>query len=101
MHMIAASTGAPVNSNIKLVFQEPSGESEDLYAFTVSRWDQPAANGEEVVFSAARHHGPKGSVDGPVSLFHYTFTVKEPRKLVAIILPNEPDIKIAAVTVEK
>ncbi len=101
LHLVAASTGAPVNSNIKLVFQEPSGESEDLYAFTVNRWDQPPANGESVVFSSGRHHGPKGSVEGAVSLYHYTFTVKEPRKLVAIILPNEPDIKIAAVTVEK
>ena len=101
VHIVAASTGTNVTTNVKLVFQEPSGESEDLYAFSVSRWDQPPVNGEEVVFTSSRHHGAAGSVDGAVSLYHYTFVVRDPRKLIALLLPNEPGIKIAAITIEK
>ena len=35
------------------------------------------------------------------ALYHYTIKIKEPRNLVAIQLPNAPDIKIAAITLEK
>jgi hypothetical protein len=67
----------------------------------VSRWDHTPAGGDEVAFRAPfRYEG--GKIEpGAVVLYHYVITVKQPRKLVAIQLPNEPGIKIAAITLEK
>jgi hypothetical protein len=104
LHIVAASSGKDIASSLKLVFQEPTSQSEDLYAFSVSRWDQPPAHGDEIAFLARRHHDSKdakGVQPGAVALYHYIITVREPRKLVAIVLPNEPAIKIAALTIEK
>ncbi len=101
LHVVAAATGASPNTNIKLVFQEPSSESEDLYAFSVSRYDQPPTNSEAVVYSSTYHHTPDGPKDGTVSLYHYQFVIRDPRKLIALKLPNDPSIKIAAVTLER
>lgn len=101
VHIVAASINANVTTNIKLVFQEPTGESEDLYAFSVSRWDQAPVNGEETVFTSKRYHDGSGTQDGAVSLYHYTFTIRDPRRIVALKLPFEPNIRIAAITLEK
>jgi hypothetical protein len=101
LHIVAASSGQDIATNVKLVFQEPSGQSEDLYAFSVSRWDQPPTHGDEVAFLARRHHEAKGIQPGAVALYHYTITVREPRKLIGLVLPNEPSVKIAAITIEK
>jgi hypothetical protein len=101
LHLVAASTGKDISTNLKLVFQEPTEQSEDLYALSVSRWDQPPSHSDEIALLARRHHEAKSIQPGAVALYHYIITVREPRKLVAIVLPNEPAIKIAAITVEK
>ncbi len=101
VHIVAASVNTNVTTNIKLVFQEPSGESEDLYAFSVSRWDQAPVNGEDIIFTSARFHTGAGSQDGTVSLYHYSFVIHDPRKIVALKLPDDRNIRIAAVTLEQ
>jgi hypothetical protein len=101
LHIVAASTGKDVLSHIKLIFQEPTSFSEDLYALSVSRWDSPATQHEEIAFLSPRVHGRNGIEPGPVALYHYVITIREPRRLVALQLPNEPSIKIAAITLEK
>lgn len=101
LHIISASSGKNVLAQLKLFFQEPTSLSEDLYSFNVSRWDSPPAYGEEVAFVSPRHHDHKGIQPGAVALYHYTIKVHEPRKLVAIELPDTPDVKIAAITLEK
>lgn len=101
LHILAASTDKNVVTNVKLVFQEPTSQSTDLYALSVSRWDQPPAYNEVVAFTSRRHHERSGSQPGAVSLYHYTIVIREPRKLVALELPDEPSIKIAAITLEK
>ena len=50
LHILAASTGKDAVSSLKLIFQEPTSQSEDLYSFLVSRWDQPPTHGEEVAY---------------------------------------------------
>jgi hypothetical protein len=101
LHVVAASTGKDIPSSLTLIFQEPTEQSEDLYAFSVSPWDHPSERKDEIAFQARRHHDRKGVQPGAVSLYHYTIKIREPRKLVAIVLPNEPAIKIAAITMEK
>ncbi len=101
LHILAASTGKDLIANLKLIFQEPTLQSEDLYTLAVSRWDQPPAHGEEVGFLSRRLHAPTGIQNNAVALYHYIVRIKEPRNLVALQLPNAPDIKIAAITLEK
>lgn len=101
LHILATSTGKDIVTSLKLMFEEPTSISEDLYALNVSRWDQGPKSGEEVAYQAKRYHDRKGWKEGTVSLYHYVINIKEPRKLVALQLPMEPDLKIAAITLEK
>ncbi|HLK61415.1 MAG TPA: hypothetical protein VKU00_33000, partial [Chthonomonadaceae bacterium] len=101
LHIIAASTGKEISTNLRLIFQEPTSQSEDLYAFSVSPWDGAPAYKEEIAFQTPFHHERSGVLPGAVKLYHYTITIREPRQLVAILLPNAPDIKIAAITLER
>ncbi len=41
LHILAASTGQDIQSSLKLIFKEPTLESEDLYTLLVSPWNQP------------------------------------------------------------
>ncbi len=101
LHIVAASTDKDTGVNLKLIFQEPSGQSEDQYAITVSRWDRPPSRGEPVAILARRHYEHDGLKSGAVALYHYMIRIHEPRKLIAIVLPNSPEIKIAAITLER
>ncbi len=101
LHIIAASTGKNALVRLKLFFQEPTSLSEDDYSFSISRWDSPPAYGEDVAFVSPRHHERSGIQPGAVALYHYVIRIHEPRKLMAIEFPNTPEVKIAAITLEK
>jgi hypothetical protein len=101
LHILAASTDQDVLTGMKLVFQEPTSQSIDLYAFQASPWDRPPLHGEEVAFLCYGHNTRDGLQPGAVALYHYTVTIREPRKLVALVLPNKPEIKIGAITLER
>ncbi len=101
LHIVAATTDKTTPANLKLIFQEPTSQSEDQYAFTVSQWDRPPTRNEEVALLARRHYERNVITPGAVALYHYAITIREPRKLVAIVLPDAPGIKIAAITLER
>ena len=101
LHILATSTGKDTLTDLKLVFQEPSGQSQDAYVFAVSPWDRLPTRAEEVGFVARRYHDRKGTHPGALALYHYTIKIRDPRNLSALILPDSPDIKIAAITLEK
>src|SRR5262249_19123783 len=88
LHIIAATTGKEISTNMRLVFQEPTSQSIDLFAFSVSPWDGAPAFKEEIAFQAPFHHTRNGTETGAVRLYHYKITIKEPRQLVAILLPD-------------
>jgi hypothetical protein len=99
VHLLAASTKAGVTGAFTLVF---SDTSQQLTSFPLSRWDQPPTHGEEVAFYSRYSRTRSGdAMDKPVALYHYTIRVPESKKLLAIIMPDSPEIKIAAITLEK
>ncbi|MDE2126664.1 MAG: hypothetical protein KGJ62_08745 [Armatimonadetes bacterium] len=100
LHILAAGTDTAALNNLELVFQEPTEQSEDLYAFTVSPWDGAPLNGEEIGYSCPVYHSRTGVHTGALHLYHYVITIHDPRRLVAIKLPRAPGIKIAAITIE-
>ena len=101
LHLVAASSGKDDVRTLRLIFKEPSGESEDQYAIVVSRWDQAPAHGEETVVLCPKRYEKGILKTGTAALYHYIIKVREPRKLIAIQLPFDPDLKIAAITLEK
>ena len=101
LHIVAASTGKTDTRSLRLIFQEPTSQSEDQYNLAVSRWDETATHGEETALLCSKHYEKGVLKPGAVALYHYVIKIREPRKLVAITLPFDPDLKIAAITLEK
>ncbi len=101
LHLVAASSGKEAQINLKLIFEEPTGTSEDLYSLTVSPWDHPGENKDEIVLLTPWHNERDGAKAGAIALYHYSIKIRSPRKLIAIQLPLVPEVKIAAITLEK
>jgi hypothetical protein len=101
LHLVAASAAKETQIDVKLIFEEPTGTSEDLYALTVGPWNRPGENKDEIAILTPWHNERDGAKPGAVALYHYTIKIRSPRKLIAIQLPLAPDVKIAAVTLEK
>jgi hypothetical protein len=98
VHLLATSTKELPVTSFTLEFADGT---QQLSSFPLSRWDAPPAHGEEVAFSVTRTHTPGGEEKKPVHFYRYPIRVGEAKKLLAIILPNVPEIKIAAITLEK
>jgi hypothetical protein len=99
VHFLAAATKADVLGGFTLIFEDGT---QQYTSFPFSRWDAPPKHGEEVAFLCRYSHERSGDAIGkPVALYHYIIRVTEKKKLAAILLPNAPEIKIAAITLEK
>ena len=98
IHLLAASTKAlPVTSFLV----EFTDGTQQLNSFPLSRWDALPAHGEEIAFAVTRTHMPAGEDPKAVHFYRYTLRIAEPKKVAVLILPNIPEIKIAAITLEK
>ncbi len=98
IHLLAAATKELPVTNFLVEFADGT---QQLNSFPLSRWDALPAHGEEIAFSVTRTHTPAGEDAKPVHFYRYTIRIAEPKKLAALILPNNPEIKIAAITLEK
>jgi hypothetical protein len=99
VHLLAASTKDNAIGQFTLVFADGT---QQLSTFALSRWDRQPLHGEEVAYRCK--YSRKASGDDPdtsVSLYHYVIKVAENKKLAAILMPNAPDVKVAAITLEK
>jgi hypothetical protein len=55
-----------------------------------------------VAYTCPYTHTPSGiDTDKPVSLYRYRLRVGEAKKLVGILMPNEPALKVVAITLER
>jgi hypothetical protein len=100
VHLLAASSKADMIGSFILLFEDGT---EQLTPVPLSRWDAPPSHGEELAY-VCRYSRTRSGDDPqkPVGLFHYVLKVSEKnKKLVAIQMPNAPDIKIAGITLEK
>jgi hypothetical protein len=99
VHFLAATTGVDKLGEFMLIF---SDGTQQLNSFMVSKWDGPPTHGEELGAYCRYSHTRSGpALDKPVGLHHYTVKVGDRKKVVGILLPNTPEIKIAAITLEK
>ncbi|MEP6757441.1 MAG: hypothetical protein ABJA67_18205, partial [Chthonomonadales bacterium] len=99
VHVLAASTKSDTIGAFTIVFQDGT---QQLATFLLSKWDAPPVHGEEVGWYCRYSRTQLGDAyDHPVALFHYVIKIGDQKKVAAIILPNKPEIKIAAITMEK
>ncbi len=101
IHLLASSTGAATGGGMKVVFQEPTSQTADLLSFGAEPWTEVTTVKTPIGFLARRRHTRSGVERVPVALYHYTIKIGEARTPVALVLPNAPEIKIAAITLEK
>ena len=102
IHILASSSAMATGGGIKVIYQEPSSQTADLLSFSSGLWELgSAASTETVGFLAKRRHSHTGVERKPVALYHYIIKIGAARTPVALVLPNAPEIKIAAVTLEK
>jgi hypothetical protein len=99
VHLLAASTKARPIGAFTLVFEDGS---EQLTSMPIDPWDAPQPGGEGSAYYCRYSRSKSGDdAQKPVALFHYVIKVSEKKKLVAIQMPNTPEIKIAGITLER
>lgn len=99
VHILAAATKDRVPAELILGFADGS---QQFMTFPTSRWDAPPTHGEEIAYRSRYSRNKTGDdLDKPVVLYRYTVKLQDKRRLISITLPNEPALKIAAISVEK
>ena len=99
LHILAASTRPDALGAFTLIFAD---DTQQYTSFPFSSWIGKPIRDEETAFLAPWYRSSAGTiVSNPARLYHYVIPISEQKKLTAIMLPNAPDIKIAAITLEK
>ncbi len=93
IHILAASAGTqPVPAAFGV-----GGTSRTL---TIAPWTS-APTGAALAFRSPYEDGPKGPVATPVMLGDYVLTLDPSQHVDSLTLPDTPDVKIVAITMEK
>ncbi len=99
VHILAASIKPDVLGGFTLDFQDGS---QQYSSFTFSSWDSPPQHAEDVGLFVPYRMTPSGpDMKDPAYLFDYRIKLGDSKPLVAIELPKQPAIRIAAITIEK
>lgn len=98
VHIVAASVGTTITAGFTLVYADGS---EQLMSFPIAGWQGKPTVGEEIVLSTNFTRTRSGERGGPGALYRYSIRAGEAKKLVAIVLPNAPDVRVVAVTLER
>jgi len=98
-HVLGAATSPGATGDFIFVYEE--GPTIAL-RLQMSQWNEPPRNGERIGFQTRYRHTPQG--DDPKTgcyLHHYVLPISHDRALTAIRLPNNPAMKIIAITLER
>ncbi len=100
VHLLLASAAEGTTCRLELKFQEANGVSANLYAIAVPSWSNPALHPGQIGFFSPVHTVQHNTVPGARALYAITIPVSSMHKLIAIRLPNAPQVRIAAITLE-
>jgi hypothetical protein len=98
VHLLATATGTAATGTFTLVYRDGSTRTRDL---TMSSWTEGPKHDEHVAFTCLHRHQRDG--DEPAVrayLYHYTLKPDSGKPLTALILPQGPDMKLFALTLE-
>ncbi len=98
LHILGAGTGAGLSGSVTVAFADGHTESHPL---TMSSWLEAPSHGEAEGFVAPHLHTPRGdNPSQPVHLHHYVLPLSQPSEVTSILLPDNPEMKIFAITLE-
>ncbi len=97
--LMAAGSTAPVTASFGVQYDRDALSPVSL---TVANWTTlPTADGATAGYTAAYHHALTGIKPLPVTLGDYTLRLDPSKKLTGLVLPNDPEVKIVGVTLER
>ena len=78
------------------------GDAEAAVQADFSAWNEPPAAGFHPAFVCLHRHSPDGDQRGQACyLTHYAIPANPDKRLTALVLPDNPAVKVLAVTLEK
>lgn len=104
LHLLAAAVGADLTARFEVL---PGGAGRDrqpvaLAPVAVSAWTGPPRHGERFGLSAAWRRGPaEPELGAPAYLHHVIVSLDPEQSISAVILPQDSELRIAAITLEK
>jgi len=97
LHILAAAT-KDTDADFVLHFSDGTSLEQRI---TMTAWDKEPRYGGHIAFRAPhRHAGPAGDEPVPCYLVHYELTSDSKNVLEAVTLPNNPNVRIMALTAE-
>ncbi|MCE5322946.1 hypothetical protein LLG46_06485 [bacterium] len=98
LHILAASTSGDTSGDISLDY----AKNPQTVSLQISDWSKGPSHGEKIGFAARHRHSHGGDEVGtPCYLYEYAVPLDESSILAGIMLPENPDIKVVAVTLER
>lgn len=97
---LAAASTTNEDKPLTLILRYKNGTSETVTRAAAS-WTRPATAREAVAIQTPRKRTPSGDVPVTCSLRHLIAPANLNKELVSVTLPNDPAIKIFALTLEK
>ncbi|HSV72345.1 MAG TPA: hypothetical protein VLH79_01130 [Chthonomonadales bacterium] len=98
VHLLAASTQPQTLASFTLGFADGS---EQYSSMPIASWTGSESPGGSVAADIPFTRERSGALAGPVRLLRYTIRVTEAKPLLSITLPNSPDVRILAITLER
>ena len=99
LHVAAVATGGQ-ERNLTLLLRYKDGTTATLTR-VVRDIASPPAEDEAIAFSLPRKRTPSGDSAAKLTVRHVVFPVVLDKELVSISLPNDPKVKVFAVTLQK
>jgi len=99
IHLLAAATKPGLIAPFTVVFADGT---QQLTSLPISAWDREPTHGEETAFLAGHTHTKAGDdPERPARLFRYSIPIAESKRVAALVLPSMPEVRIAAITLER
>jgi hypothetical protein len=99
LHLAAAATGSKdVAAVFTLTYKDGSTEK---ISRTIGDWNRRPGASDPIAVSASRKRTPQEDIRSFAGIRHVIIPVDVSRELVSVTLPNDPNIKVFAVTLER
>ncbi|MCL4500047.1 MAG: hypothetical protein M1335_07410, partial [Chloroflexi bacterium] len=98
LHILCASSNGVAKGDLSLNYSNGA----ETAALEVSDWTTGPSKGEKVAHMTRHRHSHGGDELGKACyLYHYTLPLDASRTLTSVTLPNNPNIKVIALTLER
>lgn len=98
VHLLATATAGGTSGTVTFLYADGSRTEAVV---SMSSWTEGPRHGEPIAFTCRHRHRPDGDEPGVrVHLYQYTLAPDPKKPLAAILLPQNPAMKVFAITLE-